>query len=101
MRRIRRENANGYESNVIAIIHTDATGTDVIYRITTIPERSSTGCLNEAMVTRYGIIKKGDVVDVLPDTSPGYNILEGTGWTNKVEKCNNGSTTMSLKFDVY
>ena len=36
------------------------------------------------------IIKKGYVVDVLPDKSPDNNIPEGTGWVKKVDKCNNG-----------
>ena len=53
------------------------------------------------MVIGYGIMKKGYVVDVLPYTSPGNNILVGTGWMKKVDKCNNGSTTMLVELDIY
>ena len=52
------------------------------------------------MVIRYVIIKNGDVVDVLPDTSPGNNILPETGCVKKVENFNNGSTKISAKLDV-
>ena len=52
------------------------------------------------MVIVYGIIIKRYVVDVIPYTSTGNNIPEETGWANKVEKCNNVSTTMSVKLDV-
>ena len=48
-----------------------------------------------------GIIKKGYVVDVLPDTSPWNNILKVVHWLNKLDKCENGSNTMSVKLDVY
>ena len=68
MRIIRKENPKGYKSNVGAILHTDAKIPDVIASITTVPERKSTDFLTEAMVIGYGITKKGDVVDVLPDT---------------------------------
>ena len=40
------------------------------------------------------------MVNVLPYTSPGNIISEGTGWVKKVEKCNNGSTTISVKLNV-
>ena len=40
------------------------------------------------------------MVDVLQDTSPVNNWQTGTGWLNIVEKCNNGSTTVSVKLDV-
>ena len=53
------------------------------------------------MVIQYGRIKKGVVVYVLPDTSPGNNTPTGNGWVKKVEKCNNVSTTTSVKLDVY
>ena len=52
------------------------------------------------MVKGYVIIKKGDMVDILPDTYPGNIIHTGTGWVKKVEKCKNGSTTMSMKLDI-
>ena len=84
MRHTRRENANRYKSNDSAILHIDTTRPDIIARITTVPERKSTGCLTEAMVIWYGIIKKEDVADVLPDTSPGNNIPSGTCCANKV-----------------
>ena len=89
MRRIRRENIKIYKSSSGAIIHTDATSPDVIDRIATVPERNSTGCLTETILIGYVIIKTGDVVDVLPDTSPGNNILTGNGWVKEVEKFNN------------
>ena len=38
------------------------------------------------MVIGYGIIKRGGVIDVLPDTSPGNNILEVNSWVKKVEE---------------
>ena len=53
------------------------------------------------MVIGDVIIKKGDVVDVLPYISLGNNVLAGTGWVNKSEKCNNELTAMSVKLDVY
>ena len=49
----------------------------------------------------YGAIKKEYVVDVLPETCNGNNILTGTGWMKKVEKCNSESTTMSVKLYIY
>ena len=52
------------------------------------------------MVTVDGIINKGYEVDVFPDTFTGNRIPEGTGWVKKVDKCNNGSTKMSVKLDV-
>ena len=52
------------------------------------------------MVIGNGIIKKEDVVYVFPDTFHGNNIPAGTGWAKIVEKCNNKSTTMSVKLDV-
>ena len=52
------------------------------------------------MVIGYGIIKKTYVVDVLIDKFPGNNILTGTGWVKKVDKCNNGSTKISVKLNV-
>ena len=45
MRHTRRENANRYKSNDSAILHIDTTRPDIIARITTVPERKSTGCL--------------------------------------------------------
>ena len=48
------------------------------------------------MVIGDRTIKKIYVVGVLPYTSPGNNRLSVTGWVKKVEKCNNGSTTMAL-----
>ena len=36
------------------------------------------------------IIKKGDVVDIMPYKSTGDSILAVTGWVKKVEKYNNG-----------
>ena len=101
MRRIRRENVKIYKSNYGAILHTDAKIPDVIGRIATVTERKSTGCLTEAMVTGDGIIKEGYFVDVLPDASHGNNIMAGTGCLKKVDKCNNESTTMSVKLDFY
>ena len=100
MRRIRRENVKIYKSNYGAILHTDAKIPDVIGRIATVTERKSTGCLTEAMVTGDGIIKEGYFVDVLPDASHGNNIMAGTGCLNKVDKCNNESTTMSVQLYV-
>ena len=41
------------------------------------------------------------MVDVLPYTPPGNNKPVGNGWVKKVEKCNNVSTTMSVKLDFY
>ena len=79
MRRIRRENEKRYESNAGAVLHTDATSPNVIVRITTVPKRQSTGCLIQAMIIGYEIIKKRNVVDVLPNTSPVNNIPTGTG----------------------
>ena len=90
MRRIRGENSKIYKSNAGAILHTDKKSLGVIDRINIVPERKSTGCLTEAMVVGHEIIKKVDVVDVLPDTYPGNNIPEGTVWVNKVSKCKNG-----------
>ena len=46
------------------------------------------------------MINKVGLVDLLPYTSPGNNIPSRTGWGEKVEKCNNISTTMSVKLDV-
>ena len=40
------------------------------------------------------------MVDVLPDTYPDNNIPSGTGWVTNVEKCENGSATLSVKLDV-
>ena len=57
-RGIIRENANICTSNDGAILHNYATSRDVIDRITTVPERKSTGCLTKAMVVGNGIIKK-------------------------------------------
>ena len=87
-RPIRIENAKRYKSNVGIILHTDATSPDVIAKITTVPERKSTGCLTDTVIW-YGIIKKGNVVDVLPYSSTGNNIPEITGWVKKLDKCNN------------
>ena len=53
------------------------------------------------MVIGYGIIKKGYVVDVLPYKSTGNNITAGNSSEKKVDKCNDGSTTMSVKLDIY
>ena len=89
-----------YKSNDGAILHNDAKSPDVISRMTKVPEKESTDRLTEAMVIGYGIIKKGDVVDVLPDTSYGNNILSGTGWVKKLYKFNNGLTATSVKLDV-
>ena len=97
---IKRENENRYKSNNSAVVHTDATSHDVIDRITTFIERKSMGFLTEAMVIGDGIIKEVDVVDVLLDTCPGNNKLTGTGWSKKVNKCNNVSTTMLVKLYV-
>ena len=36
------------------------------------------------------------MVDVFLDTYSGNNILAGNGWMNKLEKCKNGSTTVSV-----
>ena len=47
------------------------------------------------------IINKVDNVDVFPDTSPGKNILTGAGRIKKVKKFSNGSTSFSVKLDVY
>ena len=47
-----------------------------------------------------GIINKGGVFYVVSYTYPGNNIQTGTGWVNKLEKCNNGFTTMSVNLDV-
>ena len=52
------------------------------------------------MVTVDGIINKGYEVDVFPDTFTGNRIPEGTGWVKKVDKCNNGSTKISVKLNV-
>ena len=79
IRRFRRENAEKYKPNAGAILHTDVKSPDVIARITTVTEIKSTGFLTEAMIIRYGITKKGDVVDVLLHTYPGNNIQIGTG----------------------
>ena len=57
--------------------------------MTTVPDRKSSSCLTEAMVIWDGIIKNGDVVDVLPDTFSGNNRPTGTGLVKKLEKCNN------------
>ena len=97
---IRRENTKRCKSNASAIIHTDAKSLGVIASITTVAEIKSTFCLDESMFIGYGIIKKGDVVDVLPYTSPGNNISAGTGWAKKVDKCYNRSLTISVKLDV-
>ena len=70
MRSIRIENTKRYKSNYDAILHTDEKSTDFIDRITTVPERNPTGCLTEAMVIGDVIIKKGYMVNVLPDTYP-------------------------------
>ena len=83
MRRIIRENAKRYNSNPGAILHTDETITDVIDRITKVPEINPTVCLTEAIVTGYGIINKGYLVDAFLDTYPGNNILAGTSWVKK------------------
>ena len=40
------------------------------------------------------------MLNVLSDKYPGNNIPKVTGWVNKVDKCNYGSTTISVKFDV-
>ena len=56
--------------------------------------------MNESMFIGDGIIKKGYVVDVFPDISPGNNIPIETVWVKKVDKCNNVSTIMSVKLDV-
>ena len=53
------------------------------------------------MVIGVGTIRGECVVYVLPYTPPGNNILTWTGWVKKVEKCNSGSTTISMKLDVY
>ena len=37
---------------------------------------------------------------MFPYTSPGNNIPAVTGWVNKVENFNNGSTTIYVKLDV-
>ena len=73
-----------YKSNYSTILHTDATSDDVIYRLNTVPEINSTGCLTESMVIGDRIIKKLGVVDVLQYTSPGNNIPSGTCCANKV-----------------
>ena len=39
------------------------------------------------------------MVDVFPYIYPGNNISVGTGWMKKVDKSNNGSTTMTVKLD--
>ena len=85
MRHISKENTKRYKSNAGEILHNDATSTDIIARITTIPEIKSTGCLTKAMVIGDGIINKGYVVDVLKDTSPGNDILGENCWMKKVE----------------
>ena len=100
MRRIKRENKKIYKSNVVVIIHSDETSPDFISRINTVLDRNPTSCLTEAMVIGYGMFKKVYVVDVQPDTSPGNNITSETGWVDKVEKYNNLSTIMPVKFDV-
>ena len=79
MRCIRRQKSYIYKSNSGSILHTDATSPNVIVRITTVPKRQSTGCLIQAMIIGYEIIKKRNVVDVLPNTSPVNNIPTGTG----------------------
>ena len=79
-----KKNTRGYKSNSGAILDTDAKIIDYISRITIVPEIKSTGCLTDAVVIGDGIIIKGDVVDVLSDTSPGKNIITGTCWVNKV-----------------
>ena len=61
---------------------------------------NSIGCLTESMVVGDGIIKKVDVVDVSPDTYPRNIRPARTGWLDKVENCNNGSTSMSVKLYV-
>ena len=53
------------------------------------------------MVVGYGIIKKGDVVDMFLYTYPGNNITEGVGWVKKGENYNNGSTILPVKLTVY
>ena len=53
---ITRENTNIHKSNFVAILHTDATSPDGIHRITLVPEIKSTGCINDAMLIRYGIV---------------------------------------------
>ena len=75
---MRKENAKRYKSNASVILHNDALSPDVIAGITTPPEINSTICLNEAMFIGVVIIKIGDVVDVLTDTSTGKNIPAGT-----------------------
>ena len=49
------------------------------------------------MFVGYGIINKGDVIDMFPYISPGNNIPEGIGWVKKVENCKNRSTTIPVK----
>ena len=97
---IRIENTNRYESNYGEILHTDATSPDFIARITIVPEIKSTGCLNESMVIGDGLNNKFYVVDMFPYTYPGNNIPSGTDWVNRVDKCNNGSTTILVKLDI-
>ena len=96
-----RESERLYTSNGSAILHTDEKGPDVIAIIVTFTEGKSTGCLNEAMVIGDGIIKEVYVVDDFLDTYPGNNILTGSGWINKVDKCNILSTAMSVNLDAY
>ena len=50
------------------------------------------------MLIGYGIIKKGDVVDMFPYKYPGNNIPEGIVWVKKVENCNNGSTMINIRW---
>ena len=83
MKRIRQENAKRYKSNAGAIIHTGATSSELISSITTIPDKKSIHCATEATVLGDKIIKIGDAVDVVPDTSPGNNRPAGTGWVKK------------------
>ena len=79
-----KKNDKRYKSDSGAILQTDETSPDVIARIATVPERKSNDSLNEAMVRRDRIIKKGDVIYLFPDTYIGNNVLAGTGGVNKL-----------------
>ena len=100
LRRIRRLNIKRYKLNSCAILHTDTISPDIIVRTNIVTESNSTGCMNEATVIGDEIIKKKDLVDVSPDTSPENNIPSGTCWLKKVDKYNIGSTTISVKLDI-
>ena len=56
--------------------------------------------MTEVIFMVDGIINKGDVVDMFPYIYPVNNIPTENGCVKKVQKCNSGSTTISVKLDV-